>query len=485
MTVTVAGIVHDVTGRRDPRSWKVHSPVYRQGTEGAVVNMRTQLVSVPAGVFSVEVEPGVTVFESPDGDRWTVTVPEVDSDLWDVLAAAVAFPDETAADAIGAAIASWIATHPDAALVSDFDPRLDDTRTPTDGSVTTASLEAGLATELGVRGSASTVTAAGTTTLTIASEMLQIFTGTTTQTVKLPTTSVTAGLQYVVINQSSGDVTVQSSGSNTIVVLKSGKAAFLTAVVDAPTAAAHWSVVAPSAAAQPFSTVARDANGNVVADNFLASSASTVTAAGTTTLAVDSPQVQIFTGSTTQTCQLPTTGVVAGQKWVVINQSSLYDGVTVNSSDGTLVSTVRGPNRVGEFIALVDTPTAGSHWWPVAVNTSATALTVAMRDSQNKLLANSFMLIPQYTLSSGGTTTLDIQDGQVRVVYGGSNHTLKLPSGSIQAGWIQTVINQSSGTVTVQSSGANTITTVAASSAKRFLALINAPTTDAHWQVLS
>lgn len=86
----------------------------------------------------------------------------------------------------------------------------------------------------------STATAAGTTTLTIASDLIQVFTGTTTQTVALPTTSVPAGVQYLVVNQSTGAVTVQSSGANTVVVMGAGSSAVFTAAVATPTTAANW-----------------------------------------------------------------------------------------------------------------------------------------------------------------------------------------------------------------------------------------------------
>jgi hypothetical protein len=89
-------------------------------------------------------------------------------------------------------------------------------------------------------GFTTTATAAGTTTLTIASTFTQVFTGTTTQTVELPTTSVAAGQQYLIINQSTGAVTVQSSGANTIVILAAGTSALFTAVVATPTTAANW-----------------------------------------------------------------------------------------------------------------------------------------------------------------------------------------------------------------------------------------------------
>ena len=87
---------------------------------------------------------------------------------------------------------------------------------------------------------AGTVTAAGTTTLTSSSAPVQRFTGSTTQTVKLPTTGVVAGMEYTIINQSSGTVTVQSSGANTISTVAAGSITKFIALVATPTAAADW-----------------------------------------------------------------------------------------------------------------------------------------------------------------------------------------------------------------------------------------------------
>ena len=63
----------------------------------------------------------------------------------------------------------------------------------------------------------STPTAAATTTLTNASNGIQIFTGSTTQTVTLPVvTTLANGFMFRVVNVSSGVVTVQTSGANSI-----------------------------------------------------------------------------------------------------------------------------------------------------------------------------------------------------------------------------------------------------------------------------
>ncbi len=91
-----------------------------------------------------------------------------------------------------------------------------------------------------INGYATTATAAGTTTLTIASARTQYFTGTSTQTVRLPTTSVLAGQTYTITNLSTGLLTVQSSGANTIETLGLNQTSTFTAIVATPTTAANW-----------------------------------------------------------------------------------------------------------------------------------------------------------------------------------------------------------------------------------------------------
>jgi phage tail sheath gpL-like len=69
-------------------------------------------------------------------------------------------------------------------------------------------------------GVASTATAAGTTTLTISSAPIQIFTGATTQTIQFPAANLFgAGIsvKILVINRSSGTVTPTRAGADTFV----------------------------------------------------------------------------------------------------------------------------------------------------------------------------------------------------------------------------------------------------------------------------
>jgi hypothetical protein len=90
-------------------------------------------------------------------------------------------------------------------------------------------------------GFTSTVTAAGTTALTNTSTSYQLFTGTTTQTVTLPVTStLERGWVFRIINNSTGVVTVNSSGANLVASLPAGVTAFCTCIGTTLTTAADW-----------------------------------------------------------------------------------------------------------------------------------------------------------------------------------------------------------------------------------------------------
>ena len=92
-------------------------------------------------------------------------------------------------------------------------------------------------------------TAGATTTLTILSNQLQYFTGTLNQTVKLPVAStlvssntgiITPAFTYTIVNNSTGTVTVQSSGANTITVMAPNTQATFTCILTSGTTAASW-----------------------------------------------------------------------------------------------------------------------------------------------------------------------------------------------------------------------------------------------------
>lgn len=86
-----------------------------------------------------------------------------------------------------------------------------------------------------------TATAAGTTTLSVGSSEQQYFTGSTTQTVTLPVSStMLLGSRFYFINNSTGVVTVQSSGGNTVFAMAAGSWMWVTSILITGTTAASW-----------------------------------------------------------------------------------------------------------------------------------------------------------------------------------------------------------------------------------------------------
>jgi hypothetical protein len=90
-------------------------------------------------------------------------------------------------------------------------------------------------------GYTSTATAAGTTVLTNTSSQYQLFTGSTTQTITLPVTSTLgAGWSFHIVNNSTGSLTVNSSGGNLVATVIAGLSAMVTCIGTTLTTAADW-----------------------------------------------------------------------------------------------------------------------------------------------------------------------------------------------------------------------------------------------------
>jgi hypothetical protein len=86
-------------------------------------------------------------------------------------------------------------------------------------------------------------TAAGTTTLDNTSSFYQIFTGATTQTVVLPVTStLQTGWSFRINNNSTGALSVQSSGLNAVITVVAGATVMCTCIDTTVTTAAGWRV---------------------------------------------------------------------------------------------------------------------------------------------------------------------------------------------------------------------------------------------------
>jgi hypothetical protein len=90
-------------------------------------------------------------------------------------------------------------------------------------------------------GYTTTATAAGTTVLTAASTSTQYFTGTTTQTITLPVAStMVLGEAYIIHNNSTGALTVNSSGGNLVVTIPANNTYLVTCILTSGTSAASW-----------------------------------------------------------------------------------------------------------------------------------------------------------------------------------------------------------------------------------------------------
>lgn len=91
-------------------------------------------------------------------------------------------------------------------------------------------------------GFATTATAAGTTTLTVASKGRQTFTGVTTQTVVLPVVATLpqTGFGFDIINNSTGALTINSSGGNLVQTVGTGARVTVFAILLTGTSDASW-----------------------------------------------------------------------------------------------------------------------------------------------------------------------------------------------------------------------------------------------------
>jgi hypothetical protein len=122
-------------------------------------------------------------------------------------------------------------------------------------------------------GYTSTVATNTPQTLTIGSTQQQVYTGTLGQTVNLPTTSIVAGISYILTNYSTGTMTVKSSNGSTIQTVGTSNYIIVTANAATPTTVAGWNAVQGSTQFAGFSTAAAS---YYVSSNFAATGGSPI-----------------------------------------------------------------------------------------------------------------------------------------------------------------------------------------------------------------
>jgi hypothetical protein len=203
-----------------------------------------------------------------------------------------------------------------------------------------------------LEGYATTATAAGTTTLTVASKFDQYFTGSTTQTVVMPVvTTLTLGQAWWITNNSTGLVTVNSSGGNAIIVIAGGTSAIVTCIkVTADTTAAAWSVTYI---------------GDTVASGKKLTVSNTLTLAGTDGTTMTFP-------STSSTVVTTAQGNIAGTATNLSGTPDLPNGTTATTQSANDNSTKIATT------AYVDAKPAGGFWTAVTgTRASNTTFTIS------------------------------------------------------------------------------------------------------------
>ena len=244
-----------------------------------------------------------------------------------------------------------------------------------------------------IPGYATTATAAGTTTLTVASAQTQYFTGALAQTVVLPVTStLVLGQYYEIVNNSVGAVQVNSSGGNSVILVTSGNTAFCTCILTSGTTAASWSVTYVSSGAGTGTVTSVALSGGTTG---LTVSGSPITTAGTITL---SGTLVVANGGTGITSF--GTGVAAAL------------GNNVTGSGGIVLAT--SPTLVTPTLGVASATTINK----VTLTAPATGSTLTILDGKTLTVNNSL------TLAGTDSTTMTFPSTSSTVLTTGNTATI-------------------------------------------------------------
>jgi hypothetical protein len=209
------------------------------------------------------------------------------------------------------------------------------------------------------QGYSTTVTAAGTTVLTVTSNRVQLFTGTTTQVLSLPAPqTMTLGMEFIIINNSTGSIEVRAANAATVITVLPGTVASCISIdLTAGNGAAGW-----NAEVVGFTTVTGTGSvvlsasptftGTVVANNI------TLTGFANVTTSVNSALLTVGTSFIANTTGAYHTGAVNAASYTVgtsftANSTGVYTGNSIaNVSITSQISTL-GDSTVVPFIATI------------------------------------------------------------------------------------------------------------------------------------
>ena len=107
-----ADLTRDATGTPDNGRWYVWAAEYQDGGSGIITSRRSDPIRPVAGVLTIPVEAGIAaIIEGPNSRLYPVMTPMVDSPLWAVIEAAVAYPPDTPQALLDAAVGSYVETN--------------------------------------------------------------------------------------------------------------------------------------------------------------------------------------------------------------------------------------------------------------------------------------------------------------------------------------------------------------------------------------
>jgi len=304
-------------------------------------------------------------------------------------------------------------------------------------------------------GYATTATAAGTTTLTVGSAAKQFFTGSTTQTVTLPVAStMTLGQSFEIVNNSTGSVTVNSSGGNAVQVLTAGTTARITNILTSGTSAASWS-----------STLY-----------------SPLTLTSTLTITGSSAGFVAFAGVSTEA------GAAAGPIYELYRNSAspaandILGQVIFYGGDSTPTK-----QEYGSIEAVIQTATSGSEDGVLDFYaTRAGSRTRIMSVGANIIATRGLIQGYTTTATAAGTTTLTVNSTQQQFFTGSTTQTVQMPvTSTLTLGQAFEIVNNSTGAVTINSSGSNAIAILPTGTAVSVVCILTSGTSAASWSVVT
>lgn len=165
--------------------------------------------------------------------------------------------------------------------------------------------------------------------------------------------------------------------------------------------------VALTSASTGSAAMIRDSSGNVAANDFEYSTATTLTSGATTTLNSSSPWFQEFTGISTQQINLPDTSTLkSGQGFMISNRSTGV--ITVKTTGGTnLVQTMAGGSIL--VVTCMNQQTNNANAWDDAYSAAAFA-------GDGNLLIS----VPSQPSAASGNNTASLGKANANAVWAGS-----------------------------------------------------------------